>query len=252
MHKSVPTLDRADFITTYLRILDENGLADFATEVLANRFFALTARLLAGNAVMNLTAITDPHEIILKHYVDSLCAAKYLPQDKTVADVGCGAGFPTLPLALVRPDLRLTAIDSTDKRIAFVRETAAALGLENVTAVTARAEDAGAGEMRGKYDCVTARAVARLNMLCEFCIPLLHTGGLFLPMKAKNGTEELNEAKNAIRTLHAELRFCAEFRILDTGSVEPPQSRMIAGIEKIGETEKIYPRNFSQIKKKPL
>lgn len=252
MPKSVPMLDRADFTAAYLRILGENGLANFATEALADRFFALTARLLGVNAVMNLTAITDPHEIILKHYADSLCAAKYLPEGAAVADVGCGAGFPTLPLALARPDLHLTAIDSTDKRIAFVRETAAVLGMQNVTAVTARAEDAGAGEMRGKYDCVTARAVARLNMLCEFCIPLLRAGGLFLPMKAKNGAEELNEAKNAIQTLRAKLRFCAEFSILDTASAEPPQSRMIAGIEKCGETEKIYPRNFSQIKKKPL
>ena len=158
----------------------------------------------------------------------------------------------TLPLAAARPDLAITAIDSTDKRIVFVRETAALLGLDNVTAVTARAEDVGAGELRGKYDCVTARAVARLNMLCEFCIPLLRVGGVFLPMKAKSGAEELAEAENAIGTLRAKLRFCEEFTIFDTESAEEPQTRMIAGIEKIGETEKIYPRNFSQIKKKPL
>ena len=166
--------------------------------------------------------------------------------------MGGGAGCPTLPLAAARPDLAITAIDSTDKRIVFVRETAAFLGLDNVTAMTARAEDVGAGELRGKYDCVTARAVARLNMLCEFCIPLLRVGGVFLPMKAKSGAEELAEAENAIGTLRAKLRFCEEFTIFDTESAEEPQTRMIAGIEKIGETEKIYPRNFSQIKKKPL
>ena len=233
MNKTEPTLECADFTAAFVRILTENGLAEFATEALADRFFALTERLLRVNAVMNLTAITDPHEIILKHYADSLRAANYLLHGAKVADVGCGAGFPTLPLAVARPDLAITAIDSTDKRIVFVRETAALLGLDNVTAVT-------------------ARAVARLNMLCEFCIPLLRVGGVFLPMKAKSGAEELAEAENAIGTLRAKLRFCEEFTIFDTESAEEPQTRMIAGIEKIGETEKIYPRNFSQIKKKPL
>lgn len=252
MNKTTRVLERADFTAAYLRILTENGLAAFATETLADRFFALTERLLAVNAVMNLTAITDPHEIILKHYADSLRVAKYLPQGAAVADVGCGAGFPTLPLALARPDLALTAIDSTDKRIVFVRETAAMLGLSGVTAVTARAEEAGAGDLRGKFDCVTARAVARLPVLCEFCIPLLRVGGEFLPMKGKSGAEELAEAKNAMATLRAELRFCEEFCIADANSAEEAQARMIAGICKVGETEKIYPRSFAQIKKKPL
>ena len=197
MNKTTPTLDRDAFAADYIRIVSSaRAMEKYATREMADRFFLLTERLLAANAVMNLTAITDPREIILKHYFDSLRLAQHLHKvGASLADVGCGAGFPTLPLAIARPDLAVTAIDSTDKRIVFVRETAAALGLTNVTAVTARAEDAGAGELRGTFDYVTARAVARLNMLCEFCIPLLRVGGEFLPMKGKSGAEELTEAE---------------------------------------------------------
>ncbi|MBR5012079.1 MAG: 16S rRNA (guanine(527)-N(7))-methyltransferase RsmG, partial [Clostridia bacterium] len=166
--------------------------------------------------------------------------------------VGCGAGFPSLPLAIARPDVYVLAMDSTDKRIAYVRECADRLGLKNLTAVTARAEDAAAGDMRGKFDYATARAVARLNVLSEYCIPFLKVGGIFLPMKAKSGKEELDEAKNALVTLRSELMFFDEFMLTDTKNEGDMQSRMIAGIRKKAPTEKIYPRNNSQIKKKPL
>lgn len=256
MNKTEPTLDRAAFTADFIRIVGSTPeTAKYAAEETADRFFLLTERLLAVNAVMNLTAITDPREIILKHYFDSLRLAQHLHKTgASLADVGCGAGFPTLPLAIVRPDLAITAIDSTDKRIVFVRETAAALGLTNVTAVTARAEDAGAvgGELRGKFDYVTARAVAGLNMLCEFCIPLLRMGGEFLPMKGKSGEEELHEAENAIAALRAEAVESVQYSISDPAFDEDRQERFIVRIRKIGETEKIYPRNFSQIKKKPL
>lgn len=252
MNKTEAVLDRADFCAAFVRILGENGLAHFATPENTEKFFLLTERLLAANAVMNLTAVTDPHEIILKHYADSLTAAKYIKNGARVIDVGCGAGFPSLPLAIARPDLKITAIDSTAKRIVFVRDCAAALALHNLTAEACRAEDTAAGKLRGKYDCATARAVARLNILCELCIPFLRVGGVFLPMKAKSGAEELIEAKNAVASLRAEVRFSDVFTLADTKSGEEPQHRMIAGIEKVGETEKIYPRSFAQIKKKPL
>ena len=113
-------------------------------------------------------------------------------------------------------------------------------------------QDAASGEMRAKYDYATARAVARLNILAEYCIPLLKVNGVFLPMKAKSGAEELDEAKNAFSTLHAEVIFSNEFYLTDTKNVTEPQSRLIAGIRKNAPTEKIYPRNNSQIKKKPL
>ena len=252
MNKTEVVLNKEEFAAEYRRIFSENELDEFIKDKLIDKFFTLTEYMLEQNAVMNLTAITEPSEVILKHYADSLTVAQHIESNRIVIDVGCGAGFPSLPLAIARPDLSVTAIDSTDKRIVYVRECAARLGLTNLTALTARAEDAAAGEMRGKYDYATARAVARLNILAEYCIPLLKVGGVFLPMKAKSGKEELDEAKNAFSTLRAEVIFFDEFTLRDTKSEGEPQSRIIAGIQKVAPTEKIYPRNNSQIKKKPL
>ncbi len=252
MNKTEINLSRESFFGEYKRIFSENGLDRFATDALAEKFFCLTEYMLMQNAVMNLTAITEPSEVILKHYADSLTASEYIDEGAKIIDVGCGAGFPSLPLAIARPDLSVTAMDSTDKRIAYVREAAARLGLSNLNAVTARAEDAAHSTERGKYDYATARAVARLNVLAEYCIPFLKVGGIFLPMKAKSGKEELEEAKNAISTLRAKVVFSKEFTLVDTKSDSEVQTRFIAKIEKHAETEKIYPRNNSQIKKKPL
>ena len=252
MNKTQVTLNKEEFFAEYRRIFTENDLAHFISDELCEKFYALTEYMLEQNAVMNLTAITEPSEVILKHYADSLTVAKYIDEGKSVIDVGCGAGFPSLPLAIARPDLAITAIDSTDKRIVYVRECARRLGLQNLIAKTARAEDAAATDMRGKYDYATARAVARLNILAEYCIPFLKVGGVFLPMKAKSGAEEMNEAKNAFATLHAKVLFSKEFFLADTKNEGEPQTRLIAGIEKCAPTEKIYPRNNAQIKKKPL
>ena len=252
MNKTEVVLNKEEFASEYRRIFAENSLDEFVSDNLIDNFFALTEYMLEQNAVMNLTAITEPGEVILKHYADSLKVAKYIDSGKSVIDVGCGAGFPSLPLAIARPDIFVTAMDSTDKRIAYVRECASRLGICNLEAVTARAEDAATGKMRGKFDYATARAVAKLNILAEYCIPFLKVGGVFLPMKAKSGKEELDEAKNALVTLASEVMFFDEFMLTDTKSEGEMQSRMIAGIKKNAPTEKIYPRNNSQIKKKPL
>ena len=252
MNKTDVILDRAAFFADLDRIFDENGLAEFATEENAAAFFELTELMLRRNAVMNLTAITEPRQIILKHYADSLTAAKYIPQGAKLCDVGCGAGFPSLPLAICRRDLAVTAIDSTEKRIDYVRATAKQLGLTNLGALCARAEDAAHTNLRENFDEVTARAVAPANILCEYCLPLCRTGGLFLLMKAKNGREELEKAGNALAVLHAAVTFSAAFQLTDTKSGEEEQSRFVAGIEKQAPTEKIYPRNNAQIKKNPL
>ncbi len=252
MNKTEITLHREEFDAEYRRIFQENGLERFVSDELIDKFFKLTEYMLAENAVMNLTAITEPSEVILKHYADSLTVAEYIEEGKSVVDVGCGAGFPSLPLAIARPDLRIMALDSTEKRITYVKNCAALLGLTNLSAVAARAEDAANGAMRGKYDYATARAVARLNILAEYCIPFLRVGGVFLPMKAKSGAEEMNEAKNAFATLRAKVLFSKEFSLADTKNAGEPQTRLIAGIQKCATTEKIYPRNNAQIKKKPL
>ena len=146
MNKTEVVLNKEEFASEYRRIFAENKLDEFITDELCDKFYALTEYMLAQNAVMNLTAIIEPSEVILKHYADSLTVSKYIESGKTVIDVGCGAGFPSLPLAIARPDINITAIDSTDKRIVYVRECAARLGLTNLTAVTARAEDAAAGK----------------------------------------------------------------------------------------------------------
>ncbi len=252
MNKTEINLSKEVFFDEYKRIFNENGLSRFANDDLAEKFFSLTEYMLAQNAVMNLTAITEPSEVILKHYADSLTAAEYIGEGAKIIDVGCGAGFPSLPLAIARPDLSITAMDSTDKRIAYVKECAARLSLSGITAVTARAEAAAHSDFRGKYDYATARAVARLNVLAEYCIPFLKVGGIFLPMKAKSGAEEMEEAKNAFVTLRAKVVFSKEFTLVDTKNDSEVQTRFIAKIQKYGETEKIYPRNNSQIKKKPL
>lgn len=252
MNKTEVVLNYDEFAAEYRRIFTENGLDRFISDALIDKFFTLTEYMLAQNAVMNLTAITEPSEVILKHYADSLTVAEYLDEGKTVVDVGCGAGFPSLPLAIARPDLGVMAIDSTEKRITYVKNCAKLLCLSNLSALTARAEDAASSAMRGKYDYATARAVARLNILAEYCIPFLKVGGVFLPMKAKSGAEEMEEAKNAFATLRAEVLFSKEFSLTDTKNANDMQTRLIAGIRKTAPTEKIYPRNNAQIKKKPL
>ncbi|MBQ2766361.1 MAG: 16S rRNA (guanine(527)-N(7))-methyltransferase RsmG [Clostridia bacterium] len=229
--------------------LSANGLAPFCADTIADKLYRLTARMLEVNEYMNLTAITDIDGIIMKHYVDSLAAASYLPEGAKLIDIGCGAGFPSLPLAIARPDLNITALDSTAKRINYIRETAKMLGITNITCVAARAEEyvSESGQREG-YDIACARAVARLNVLCELCLPYVKIGGKFIAMKA-NAAEELAESGNAIKKLGGNFVASDTFSLISDMGEEP---RCIITIEKISETPKNYPRNNSQIKKKPL
>ena len=220
------------------------------TEEQAKAFFSLTEIMLETNKSMNLTAIKDEKAVILKHYVDSLLVSPFIPDGATVLDVGCGAGFPTFPLAITRPDLTIVALDSTAKRIAYVQRTAHALGLSNITAIAARAEElAQLSAHREKYDVVTARAVAALPVLAELCLPFARVGGMFLPMKAKQAAEEVAAAKNAIATCGGRLVDTQTF-LLRGG--EEPEPRTLACVSKISTTPKNYPRHFSKISKKPL
>lgn len=244
-------MEQSAFIDAFRRILTKNGLEVFTGEDTAVKFFALTERMLEVNAYMNLTAITDLEGIILKHYADSLTAARYLPEGASVIDIGCGAGFPSLPLAIVRPDLRITALDSTAKRINYIRETAEILGLANITCIAARAEDLACDPAyREQFDISCARAVARLNVLCELCMGYVKKGGQFIAMKA-NAAEELEEAAGSITKMGGKLRCADSFRLISETEGEP-NPRCIAVIDKISPTPKNYPRNNAQIKKKPL
>lgn len=213
--------------------------------------YKLTEIMLKVNESMNLTTITDHSQIILKHYLDSLTVSAYIPQGASIIDVGCGAGFPSLPLALCREDIRITALDSTAKRTAYVQETAALLGIKNLTTITDRAESLAKNpEHREKYSIAVARAVADLPVLCELCLPFVKPGGMFISMKASKGDEEFERAGTAIKLCGG-----ANQRIVSadiTANGDDYEKRRIIITEKVEKTPKIYPRNFAQISKKPL
>lgn len=241
-----------------LNIAVKENLDISLTEKQQEQMFLLAERLVEVNKVMNLTAITDEDGIILRHLVDSLLISEYIPQNATLIDVGCGAGFPTLPLAIVREDIRITALDSTEKRIRYVAETAKLLGLENVEAIAARAEEfAKLPEHREKYDCATARAVAALPILCELTVPFVKVGGCLVAMKAKGAADELEESRSAIRQLAGarslENTVLIEKSLIGTISeTEVEEKRAIVLMNKLSSTPKTFPRKFAQIKKSPL
>ena len=199
------------------------------------------------NKVMNLTAITEPADIATLHFLD--CAALLTLadfKDKSVADVGTGAGFPGMPLRILEPSIRLTLLDSLNKRIDFLKEVCDDLGFGDVDCVHARAEEF-AAEHREGFDIVTSRAVANLRMLSELCLPLVKVGGTFLSMKSVDSDAELEEAKKAIATLGGQVTDVKDYVIPGT----EVRHRVIF-IQKMRETPKKYPRAFAKIKKSPL
>ena len=204
--------------------------------------------LVEYNEHVNLTAITDYDGVYYKHFYDSLTLSLALDVTKPInlVDVGAGAGFPSIPNAIVFNNLNVTIIDALNKRINFLNELIAKLQLNNAKALHARAEEYAAFH-REEADVVTARAVARLKILAELCIPLVKVGGLFVAMKSVESEQEFLEAKGAIKTLGAEH--------LKTISVELPNQmghREILVFKKVNKTPSKYPRQFSQIKNKPL
>jgi 16S rRNA (guanine(527)-N(7))-methyltransferase RsmG len=231
------------------RVFDKNKLSSMINMERVEQFAALTEIMLEENEKYNLTAITEPDKIILNHYADCAVLAKILPSGARVADVGCGAGFPTLPIAILRPDVKILGIDSTAKRITYVNMAAEKLGLSNVCARAARAEDVGKSEFRESFDIVTARAVANMRVLAELCIPLVKPHGKMIAMKGKNAEFELAEAKRAIATLGGKLSSVEEVTLR---SDEEELSHPLIIIDKISKTPAAYPRPFAQISKKPL
>ena len=203
--------------------------------------------LVEKNKVMNLTAITEPADIATLHFLD--CAALLTLADfkgKTVADVGTGAGFPGMPLRILEPSIRLTLLDSLNKRIDFLKEVCDDLGFGDVDCVHQRAEEF-AAEHREGFDIVTSRAVANLRMLSELCLPLVKVGGTFLSMKSVDSDGELEDAKKAITVLGGQVADVKDYVIPGT----EVRHRVIF-IQKIKETPKKYPRAFAKIKKSPL
>lgn len=230
----------------------KNALREFdmtLDEVAFDRFCRYYELLIEWNEKMNLTALTEPRDVAVKHFIDSLTLLRYaqIPQRASMIDVGTGAGFPGLAVKIARPDIRLTLLDSLQKRLGFLDEVCEQLGLEDVVTVHGRAEE-GAKEIlfRENYDVAVARAVASLNVLSEYCLPYVGMGGQFIAMKGKTADEELKEAQNAIGELGGKVREKHFFSLGDAGE------RGIIVIDKIATTPEKYPRKSKQIKKKPL
>lgn len=202
--------------------------------------------LLEWNNKINLTAITDPEEVAVKHFLDSILPIKLVnvPHGALVVDIGTGAGFPGIPMKLYRPDLRITLVDSLNKRIRFLSEACAALNIE-ADCVHGRAEELGHDlRYREKFDIAVARAVAPLSVLTEYCLPFVKEGGYFFAMKGPN--EEIHNGENAIKVLGGEIAEVMEY------SLQGGERRVLIIVKKICLTGKKYPRNSGQITKKPL
>ena len=223
--------------------LRELGLDTSRAETL-ERFSSL---LLEKNKVMNLTAITEPKAVAQLHLLDSAALTRFVDlSGKTVVDVGTGAGFPGMPLRILKDDFDLTLLDSLGKRIAWLEEVCGTLGLKRVECVHARAEEFAAGH-RESYDLAVSRAVAQLNVLCELALPLVKVGGQFIAMKSVDTEEEIAAAKGAIRTLGGKIVKVEDYAIPTSGV-----THRVVMIEKVSPTPPRYPRAFAKIKKQPL
>lgn len=211
------------------------------TEQLAQ--FDLYASLLVDwNEKFNLTAITDREDIFIKHFYDSLLLQAPFTEADTLCDVGSGAGFPGIPLKIVYPQLKVSLMEPTGKRCTFLNEVINQLKLTDIEVLNCRAED----YKEKKFTYTTARAVSRLNILSELCLPLTEVNGHFIAMKGSQGHQELKEAANAIRKLGGNVKEVRKIMLPDQ------QERILIDIEKVRETPAVYPRRYAQIKKKPL
>ena len=218
------------------------------TDSQAEKFEKYYKLLIEWNEKINLTRIVEPEEVAVKHFADSLAITKYfdIPENASLIDVGTGAGFPGIPLKIFREDINLTLLDSLNKRLNFLNTVAEEIGID-VNTVHSRAEDAGKDNaQRESYDIAISRAVARLNTLCEYCMPLVKVGGSFIAMKAADYKEELKEAENAVKTLGGEVVSVNEFNLEGAGE------RALIVIRKKEDTPDKYPRAGKKIKNKPL
>ena len=230
------------FLPTLAQGLPELGLELEQGQLAAMEGFARL--LLEKNQVMNLTAITDPEQVARLHFLDSLTLLTLASfRGKTVIDVGCGGGFPGVPLAIACPEAHVTLLDSLGKRMSWLEEVLPGLGVR-ARCVTARAEEE-AAKRRESFDFAVSRAVARLNILCELCLPYVRPGGWFLAMKGAAAREEVREARKAIATLGGRLEQVREFPMDGT-------SHAVVVIRKERPTPAAYPRRYNRIKAQPL
>ena len=236
------------YYNSALLLADAEKLGISLSDDALAKFDLLAHLMIEQNKTMNLTAITDPDGIAVKHFADSISAltAADFESGARVLDVGTGAGFPGLPLLIVRPDLKLTMLDSTAKKLKYVSSAAESLGL-SPEILHARAEEAGRKpEYREGFDIVCSRAVAALNVLCEYCLPFVKVGGCFIAMKSAKAGEEIEQAQAAIKLLGGKITDEKSFKLSDGGE------RNLIVIKKISHIPPKYPRVSAQIAKKPL
>lgn len=230
---------------TLIAGLDRLGLT--LPEETLDRLAAFGEAVIEKNKVMNLTAITDPADFAALHLLDSACLLTMADfRGRSVVDVGTGAGFPGVPLRLLEPDFDLTLLDSLGKRVTFLRQTCAQMGLERVEAVHARAEEF-AADRRESFDLAVSRAVAALNVLSELTLPLVRVGGSFLAMKAVDSDAEIAAARGAIGKLGGRIREIRDYAVPTTDV-----KHRVVIIDKVRPTPSAYPRPFAKIKKNPL
>jgi len=212
------------------------------------KFYNYMNELLEWNTKINLTAITDPKEVILKHFVDSLTIDKYVKNTNTMIDVGTGAGFPGIPIKISNDNLQITLLDSLNKRILFLEDIINKLELQNIQTIHLRAEEAGNNKKyRESYDIAISRAVAQLNILSEYLLPLVKIGGKVICMKGSNVQEELEQAQKAIEILGGEIEKVEKFSLPNTD-----MERNIIIIKKIKNSPLKYPRKAGTPSKEPI
>lgn len=219
------------------------------TEEQGMKFYEYMNLLIEWNQKMNLTAIVEPEDIILKHFIDSITVNKYIESgDNNAIDIGTGAGFPGIPIKIIYPNMDITLLDSLQKRIVFLEEVCRQLNLEKINCIHARAEEMSIKvEYREQYSIAVSRAVARLNVLVEYMIPFVKKGGKCICMKGPNLKEELEEAKKAIEVLGGEIEQVENIR-LPKSDIE----RNIIVIRKVKNTPNQYPRKNGQVSKQPI
>ncbi len=231
-------------------LLEQAKLSDIElTEQQVEKLSRYYELLIEWNEKMNLTALTEPEDVALKHFCDSILLLNFaeIPQNSSLIDVGTGAGFPSIPIKIIRPDIKLCLLDSLNKRLTFLAEVVKELELTGVQIVHSRAEDGSRkAELREKFDFATSRAVAQLNVLSEYCLPYVKIGGAFLAMKGKYSEEEIANAKNGIKLLGGKITK------VDTYNLADSSERTIINIKKVFKTDKAYPRTSAKIKSKPL
>lgn len=235
-------------IELFIKKLDQIGISISNRQI--EQFIMYYDLMIEKNKVMNLTSITEPQEVIDKHFVDSLAIHKIyeLSKNLSVIDIGTGAGFPGIPLKIAFPQIQIVLLDSLNKRIKFLNDVVEKLELENVTCIHGRSEDmARKPEYREKFDLCVSRAVANLSTLSELCIPFVKIGGTFISYKAGNCNEEIENARNAVDRLGGKIKGVTEFSLPGTEF-----ERVFVEIDKVKNTSKKYPRKAGIPSREPL